>query len=98
MPTLSSAFRSGATKIDARTMIAGGGGALLWTIKPWLIQQAAPPIGGQKDVTRVYLNRVLAPNGIKEIYLDLVYAGESHNRPAAVRHHREPQLGAASGA
>jgi ABC-type nitrate/sulfonate/bicarbonate transport system substrate-binding protein len=37
-------------------------------------------IGGQKDVTHVYLNRMLEPNGLKDSDLDLVYAGASSAR------------------
>src|SRR6516162_7959922 len=32
-------------------------------------------IGGPKDVTRIYLNRMLEPNGLKDSDVDLVYAG-----------------------
>jgi NitT/TauT family transport system substrate-binding protein len=32
-------------------------------------------IGGAKDVTRIYLNRMLEPNGIKDSEVDLVFAG-----------------------
>jgi NitT/TauT family transport system substrate-binding protein len=41
-------------------------------------------IGGQKDVTRIYLNRMLEPNGLKDSDLDLVYAGASSARLAAL--------------
>src|SRR5215467_12562494 len=41
-------------------------------------------IGGQKDVTHVYLNRMLEPNGIKDSDLDLVYAGASSARWTAL--------------
>jgi ABC-type nitrate/sulfonate/bicarbonate transport system substrate-binding protein len=37
-------------------------------------------IGGQKDVTHVYLNRMLEPNGLKDTDVDLVYAGASSAR------------------
>jgi ABC-type nitrate/sulfonate/bicarbonate transport system substrate-binding protein len=37
-------------------------------------------IGGQKDVTHVYLNRMLEPNGLKDSDVDLVYAGASSAR------------------
>ena len=30
-------------------------------------------IGGQKDVTRIYLDRMLEPNGLKDRDVDLVY-------------------------
>jgi ABC-type nitrate/sulfonate/bicarbonate transport system substrate-binding protein len=40
-------------------------------------------IGG-KDVTRIYLNRMLEPNGIKDGDVDLVYAGASSARLAAL--------------
>ena len=40
-------------------------------------------IGGQKDVTRVYLDRMLEPNGLKDSDVDLVYAGASSARLAA---------------
>ena len=41
-------------------------------------------IGGQKDVTHVYLNRMLEPNGIKDSDVDLVFAGASSARLAAL--------------
>src|SRR5216684_3962028 len=41
-------------------------------------------IGGQKDVTHVYLNRMLEPNGLKDSDVDLVYAGASSARFAAL--------------
>ena len=37
-------------------------------------------IGGPKDVTRIYLNRMLQPNGLKDSDVDLVYAGASTAR------------------
>jgi len=37
-------------------------------------------IGGPKDVTRIYLNRMLDPNGLKDSDVDLVYAGASSAR------------------
>jgi NitT/TauT family transport system substrate-binding protein len=41
-------------------------------------------IGGQKDVTHVYLNRMLGPNGVKDSDVDLVYAGASSARFTAL--------------
>jgi ABC-type nitrate/sulfonate/bicarbonate transport system substrate-binding protein len=41
-------------------------------------------IGGQKDVTHVYLNRMLEPNGLRDRDVDLVYAGASSARFAAL--------------
>jgi ABC-type nitrate/sulfonate/bicarbonate transport system substrate-binding protein len=41
-------------------------------------------IGGQKDVTHVYLSRMLEPNGLKDRDVDLVYAGASSARFAAL--------------
>jgi ABC-type nitrate/sulfonate/bicarbonate transport system substrate-binding protein len=41
-------------------------------------------IGGQKDVTRIYLNRMLEPNGLKDSDVDLVYAGASSARFSAL--------------
>jgi len=41
-------------------------------------------IGGPKDVTRIYLNRMLEPNGLKDGDLDLVYAGASSARLSAL--------------
>jgi NitT/TauT family transport system substrate-binding protein len=41
-------------------------------------------IGGQKDVTHVYLNRMLEPNGLRDSDVDLVYAGASSARLAAL--------------
>jgi NitT/TauT family transport system substrate-binding protein len=41
-------------------------------------------IGGQKDVTHVYLNRMLEPNGLKDSDVDLVYAGASSARWTAL--------------
>jgi ABC-type nitrate/sulfonate/bicarbonate transport system substrate-binding protein len=41
-------------------------------------------IGGQKDVTRIYLEAMLRPNGLKDSDVDLVYAGASSARLAAL--------------
>jgi NitT/TauT family transport system substrate-binding protein len=41
-------------------------------------------IGGQKDVTHVYLNRMLEPNGMNDGDVDLVYAGASSARWTAL--------------
>jgi NitT/TauT family transport system substrate-binding protein len=41
-------------------------------------------IGGQKDVTHVYLNRMLEPNGVSDRDVDLVYAGASSARFTAL--------------
>src|ERR1700730_8613204 len=41
-------------------------------------------IGGPKDVTRIYLNRMLEPNGLKDSDIDLVYAGASSARLSAL--------------
>jgi NitT/TauT family transport system substrate-binding protein len=41
-------------------------------------------IGGPKDVTHIYLNRMLEPNGLKDSDLDLVYAGASAARLTAL--------------
>jgi NitT/TauT family transport system substrate-binding protein len=41
-------------------------------------------IGGQKDVTHVYLSRMLEPNGLRDSDIDLVYAGASSARLAAL--------------
>ena len=41
-------------------------------------------IGGAKDITRVYLERMLAPSGIKPGQYDLVYAGATSQRYAAL--------------
>jgi NitT/TauT family transport system substrate-binding protein len=41
-------------------------------------------IGGQKDVTHVYLNRMLEPNGLRDSDVDLVYAGASSARFTAL--------------
>jgi NitT/TauT family transport system substrate-binding protein len=41
-------------------------------------------IGGQKDVTRIYLNRILEANGLADSDVDLVYAGASAARLAAL--------------
>lgn len=41
-------------------------------------------IGGPKDVTRIYLNRMLEPNGLKDSDVDLVYAGASSVRLSAL--------------
>jgi len=37
-------------------------------------------ISGPKDVTRIYLDRMLEPNGLKDSDVDLVYAGASSAR------------------
>jgi NitT/TauT family transport system substrate-binding protein len=42
-------------------------------------------IGGAKDVTRIYLDRMLEPNGIKDSEVDLVFAGASSARLAALQ-------------
>ena len=42
-------------------------------------------IGGPKDVTRIYLNRMLEPNGLKDSDVDLVYAGASSARLSALQ-------------
>jgi ABC-type nitrate/sulfonate/bicarbonate transport system substrate-binding protein len=41
-------------------------------------------IGGQKDVTHIYLNRILEPNGVADSDVDLVYAGASSARLTAL--------------
>jgi NitT/TauT family transport system substrate-binding protein len=41
-------------------------------------------IGGAKDVTRIYLNRMLEPNGLKDSDVDLVFAGASSARLTAL--------------
>ena len=41
-------------------------------------------IGGPKDVTRIYLDRMLEPNGLKDGDVDLVYAGASSVRLSAL--------------
>src|SRR3984893_6465964 len=41
-------------------------------------------IGGAKDVTRIYLDRMLEPNGIKDSEVDLVFAGASSARLTAL--------------
>jgi NitT/TauT family transport system substrate-binding protein len=42
-------------------------------------------IGGAKDVTRIYLDRMLEPNGIKDSEVDLVFAGASSARFTALQ-------------
>jgi ABC-type nitrate/sulfonate/bicarbonate transport system substrate-binding protein len=42
-------------------------------------------IGGPKDVTRIYLDRMLEPNGFKDSDVDLVYAGASSARLSALQ-------------
>lgn len=42
-------------------------------------------IGGAKDVTRIYLNRMLEPNGLKDSDVDLVFAGASSARLTALQ-------------
>lgn len=41
-------------------------------------------IGGPKDVTRIYLDRMLGPNGLEDSDVDLVYAGASSARLSAL--------------
>jgi NitT/TauT family transport system substrate-binding protein len=41
-------------------------------------------IGGAKDVTRIYLDRMLEPSGIKDSEVDLVFAGASSARFTAL--------------
>jgi len=42
-------------------------------------------VGGAKDITRTYLERMLAPSGIKDGQYDLVYAGATAARFAALQ-------------
>jgi NitT/TauT family transport system substrate-binding protein len=42
-------------------------------------------IGGAKDVTRIYLDRMLEPNGLKNSDVDLVFAGASSARLTALQ-------------
>jgi NitT/TauT family transport system substrate-binding protein len=42
-------------------------------------------IGGPKDVTHIYLNRMLEPNGLKDSDVDLVFAGASSARLTALQ-------------
>ncbi|HEY2534596.1 MAG TPA: ABC transporter substrate-binding protein [Xanthobacteraceae bacterium] len=42
-------------------------------------------VGGPKDVTRIYLDRMLAPNGLNDSDVDLVFAGASTARLAALK-------------
>jgi NitT/TauT family transport system substrate-binding protein len=42
-------------------------------------------VGGEKDITRVYLERMLTPNGIKAGEYDLLYAGSTLARFAALQ-------------
>jgi NitT/TauT family transport system substrate-binding protein len=42
-------------------------------------------IGGPKDVTRIYLDRMLEPNGVKDSEVDLVFAGASSARLTALQ-------------
>jgi NitT/TauT family transport system substrate-binding protein len=42
-------------------------------------------IGGPKDVTHIYLDRMLEPNGLKDSDVDLVYAGASTARLSALQ-------------
>lgn len=42
-------------------------------------------VGGAKDVTRLYLDRMLESNGLKDSDVDLVYAGSSAARLAALQ-------------
>lgn len=42
-------------------------------------------IGGAKDITRIYLERMLGPNGVKPGEYDLVYAGAAAARYAALQ-------------
>jgi ABC-type nitrate/sulfonate/bicarbonate transport system substrate-binding protein len=42
-------------------------------------------VGGAKDITRTYLERMLAPNGLKAGDYDLIYAGSTAARYAALQ-------------
>lgn len=42
-------------------------------------------VGGAKDITRIYLERMLAPNGVMPSDYDLVYAGATSARYAALQ-------------
>jgi|HubBroStandDraft_5_1064220.scaffolds.fasta_scaffold04432_6 NitT/TauT family transport system substrate-binding protein len=44
-------------------------------------------IGGPKDITRIYLDRMIEPNGVKDSDVDLVFAGASSARLAALESH-----------
>jgi NitT/TauT family transport system substrate-binding protein len=41
-------------------------------------------VGGAKDITRIYVERMLAPNGIKPGEFDMVFAGATSARAAAL--------------
>ncbi len=41
-------------------------------------------LGGPKDITRIYVERMLAPNGVKRGEFDMVYAGATSARAAAL--------------
>ena len=41
-------------------------------------------LGGPKDITRIYVERMLAPNGVKPGEFDMVYAGATSARAAAL--------------
>jgi ABC-type nitrate/sulfonate/bicarbonate transport system substrate-binding protein len=41
-------------------------------------------LGGAKDITRIYIDRMLTPNGVKEGDYDMVYAGSTGARTSAL--------------
>jgi NitT/TauT family transport system substrate-binding protein len=41
-------------------------------------------LGGPKDITRIYVERMLAPNGVKRGEFDMVYAGATSARASAL--------------
>jgi ABC-type nitrate/sulfonate/bicarbonate transport system substrate-binding protein len=41
-------------------------------------------VGGAKDITRIYVERMLAPNGVKRGEFDMVYAGATSARASAL--------------
>ena len=54
-------------------------------IKTWTdLRKKTIMIGGIKDITRIYLERMLAPNGVKPGDYDLVFAGATAARFAAL--------------
>ena len=75
------ADRDRALRIPVAALCAGGQAAIktLPDLKGKTIS-----IGGAKDITRIYVERMLAPSGIKPGEFDMVFAGATSARAAAL--------------
>ena len=56
------------------------------TIKSWSeLKGKTISVGGPKDITRIYVERMSVPNGVKRGDFDKIYAGSSSARFAALK-------------